>query len=383
MDHGGLKQNIVHHGRDETLEKRVSRTVARHDNGESELAKRRASHRPSGRLRRQSRASYPERHVAHGVEASRVSESETSGGVSRTKSSSRLSSRRKAGSGDRGPNSVSRRGPDARDRALKRLGRLGLRELWRYRELLYFLTWKNILIQYKQAVLGVAWAVLNPILTMIVFTVIFNKLLGVGSGKYGVPYPVFVYAACCPGTCSPARCRAPASSLVGNANLITKVYFPRLVIPGSAVLGKSPNFLISFVVLMVLMAVYRVAPTWNARLAAVLRAARAGHGDGRLAVAERPVCALPRRAVHHPVPGADLDVPVARHVSREQDPAGKWSVIYSLNPMTGVIGGFRWALFGEQPPSTLFWLSAAMVVVVFVGGLYYFRRMERVFADLV
>ncbi len=124
---------------------------------------------------------------------------------------------------------------------------MGLRELWQYRELLYFLTWKNILIQYKQAVLGVAWAVLNPVLTMIVFTVIFNKLLHVGTGDYNVPYPVFVYAGLLPWNLFSGSLSSAGTSLVGNSNLITKVYFPRLVIPGSAVLGQLPDFLISFV----------------------------------------------------------------------------------------------------------------------------------------
>ena len=135
--------------------------------------------------------------------------------------------------------------------------RLGVRELWRYRELLYFLTWKSILIQYKQAVLGVAWAVLNPVLTMIVFTVIFNKFLHIGTGGYPVAYPLFVYAGLLPWNLFSGSLSSAGTSLVGNANLITKVYFPRLVIPGSAVLGNVPNFLISFGVLILLMVGYR------------------------------------------------------------------------------------------------------------------------------
>ncbi len=127
--------------------------------------------------------------------------------------------------------------------------KLELLDLWRYRELLYFLTWKSILIQYKQAVLGIAWAVLNPVLTMIVFTVIFNKFLHIGTGNYPVAYPVFVYAGLLPWNLFSGSLSSAGTSLVGNANLITKVYFPRLVIPGSAVLGNLPNFLISFVVL--------------------------------------------------------------------------------------------------------------------------------------
>ena len=196
--------------------------------------------------------------------------------------------------------------------------RLGLRELWQYRELLYFLTWKSILIQYKQAVLGVAWAVLNPVLTMIVFTVIFNKLLHVGTGRYPVAYPLFVYAGLLPWNLFSGSLSSAGTSLVGNANLITKVYFPRLVIPGSAVLGNVPNFLISFVVLMRADGGLPGGAHLERRLSAVLHSARATHGHGRLAVAERAVCALSRRAVHHPVPRPDLDVPVVRHVSDEQ-----------------------------------------------------------------
>jgi len=259
---------------------------------------------------------------------------------------------------------------------------LRLKELWRYRELLYFLTWKSILIQYKQAVLGVAWAVLNPILTMIVFTVIFNKLLHVGTGGYSVAYPVFVYAGLLPWNLFSGSLSSAGLSLVGNANLITKVYFPRLVIPGSAVLGNVPNFLISLVVLVVLMAIYRVVPTWNViwlpflALLALLTAMGVSLWLSALYVLYRDV--------QYIIP---FLVQIWMYMSPVMYPTSKipqkWMWLYSLNPMTGVIGGFRWALFGEQEPNSLFWLSAAMVVVLFMSGLYYFRRMERVFADLV
>ena len=259
---------------------------------------------------------------------------------------------------------------------------LRLKELWRYRELLYFLTWKNILIQYKQAVLGVAWAVLNPVLTMIVFTVIFNKLLHVGTGNYPVAYPVFVYAGLLPWNLFSGSLASAGTSLVGNSNLITKVYFPRLVIPGSAVLSQLPNFLISFAVLVVLMAAYRVAPTWNVillpffTLLALLTAVGVSLWLSALYVLYRDV--------QYIIP---FLVQIWMYLSPVMYPTSKipakYLWVYSLNPMTGVIGGFRWALFGEQAPNRLFWISALMVVVVFVSGLYYFRRMERVFADLV
>jgi lipopolysaccharide transport system permease protein len=263
--------------------------------------------------------------------------------------------------------------------------RLGLRELWRYRELLYFLTWKNILIQYKQAVLGIAWAVLNPILTMIVFTVIFNKLLHVGTGVYNVPYPVFVYAGLLPWNLFSGSLSSAGASLVGNANLITKVYFPRLVIPGSAVLGQIPNFLISLVVLAVLMVGYHVTPTWQIvllpffTLLALATAMGVSLWLSALYVLYRDV----QYIIPFLVQIWMYISPVMYPISKIKTFPGWVQVIYNLNPMTGVIGGFRWALFGEAAPSGLSWLSALMVVVVVVSGLYYFRRMERVFADLV
>ncbi len=262
---------------------------------------------------------------------------------------------------------------------------LRLKELWRYRELLYFLTWKNILIQYKQAVLGVAWAVLNPIITMIVFTIIFSKFLHVGTGsKGGLPYPVFVYAGLLPWNLFSGSLSSAGTSLVGNSNLITKVYFPRLVIPGSAVLGQVPNFLISFVVLIVLMVAYHVAPTWNVvflpffTLLALATAMGVSLWLSALYVLYRDV--------QYIIP---FLVQIWMYVSFVMYPPdtipAKWLWLFSLNPMTGVIEGFRWALFGHQyqAPNWEFWISVLMVLVVLMSGLYYFRRMERVFADLV
>jgi len=261
--------------------------------------------------------------------------------------------------------------------------RLGLRELWQYRELLYFLTWKNILIRYKQAVLGVAWALLNPIITMVVFTVVFNKLLGVSSGSYGVPYAVFTFTGLLPWNLFATSLTSAGTSLVGNANLITKVYFPRLVIPTSSVLSTLPDFLLGFLVLVVLMAVYKVAPTWNVVflpffvLLALVTALGVSLWLSALYVLYRDV----QYIIPFLVQLWFFLSPVTYPISKI--PQGKWSVIYNLNPMTGVIGGFRWCLLGQQAPNSMFWLSAAMTLVVFVGGLFYFRRMERIFADVV
>jgi lipopolysaccharide transport system permease protein len=263
--------------------------------------------------------------------------------------------------------------------------KLGLRELWQYRELLYFLTWKSVLIRYKQAVLGVVWAVLNPVLTMIVFTVIFNKILGVGTGKYGVPYPVFVYSGLLSWNLFSGALSGAGLSLVGNANLITKVYFPRLVIPTSAVLAGLPDFLISFVVFIVLMAVYGVPPTWNVVflpflvLLAMVTALAVSLWLSALHVLYRDVAYIIPFIVQLWMFISPVMYPTDRIATYKP-----WvQVIYNLNPMTGVIGGFRWALLGQRAPSSLFWLSTAMVLVIFISGLYYFRRMERIFADVV
>jgi lipopolysaccharide transport system permease protein len=262
---------------------------------------------------------------------------------------------------------------------------LGLRELWRYRELLYFLTWRDILVRYKQAVLGVAWAILQPVLTMVVFTVIFNKVLGVTSGSYGVPYPIFSYAGLLPWQLFSGALSRSGTSLVGNAALVTKVYFPRLVIPTSGVLGTLPDFLISCCVFAVLMLVYGVAPTWNIVflpllvLLALVTALGVSLWLSALNVLYRDV----QYIIPFLIQLWMFISPVVYPASRIDTYPGWVQVIYNLNPMTAVIGGFRWALLGQQSPNQLVWVSAAAVLAVFVGGVYYFRRMERIFADVV
>ncbi len=258
---------------------------------------------------------------------------------------------------------------------------LRLGELWHYRELLYFLTWRDVKIRYKQTALGVAWAVLQPLITMVIFSVIFGQLAKLPSD--GIPYPVFSYAALLPwGLFSGALQRA-GTSLVTNANLLTKVYFPRLVIPISAVTAGLVDFVISFAVLLGLMLYYGIMPTWAILtipllvLLVVLTALAVSLWLSALNVQYRDV----QYMIPFLIQAWMYASPVA--YSTGLVPTGPWRVIYGLNPLAGVIQGFRWALLGGNPPDELISISVAMVLLLLVSGLYYFRRMERTFADVV
>jgi lipopolysaccharide transport system permease protein len=262
--------------------------------------------------------------------------------------------------------------------------RLELRELWKYRELLYFLTWRDILVRYKQAVLGVAWAMLQPFLMMVVFTVIFNRVLGITSPTADVPYAVFSFTGLLPWQFFAGSLSRCGASLVGNANLLTKVYFPRLVIPMSAVGAGLVDLGLSFVVLVGLMAAYGVVPTWHVVFLplfialALLTALAVGLWLSALNVLYRDVAYIIPFLVQLWMFLSPVIYPISKI------PAGPLRVAIALNPMTGVIGGFRWALLGQQQlPAGYMWISTAMVALLFFSGLYYFRRMERVFADVV
>jgi lipopolysaccharide transport system permease protein len=260
--------------------------------------------------------------------------------------------------------------------------RLGLAELWRYRELLGFLTWRDILIRYKQAVLGVAWALLQPFLTMVVFTVIFSYVMKPSTSSSGDPYAVTTYVALLPWLLFASGTQRAGTSLVGNANLLTKVYFPRLVIPLSAVLGGLVDFAISFVVLFGLMAFYHIAPTWNVLFLPLFIA---------LTVVTAFAVSLWLSALNVLYRDVQYIIPFMIQLWMYLSPViwsvsslpESWQRVVYLNPMTGVIQAFRWSLLGQTRPSGLVLISTGAVLVILVGGLFYFRRMERVFADVV
>ncbi len=264
---------------------------------------------------------------------------------------------------------------------------LNLRDLWRYRELIYFLIWRDIKVRYKQTALGVAWAVLQPVLTMVVFTFIFGRVANVPTD--GVPYPIFSYTGLLPWGLFTKAISDAGRSLITNRSMITKVYFPRLVIPLASVLSGMVDFGISFVVLLGLMAYYNFAPassyqvvlTWRILLLpffillALITALGAGLWLSALNVLYRDI--------NHLLPFLTqfwlFVTPVAYSASMFSE---KMQFLMSFNPMTGVVEGFRWALLGlGSAPGTYFWISVLISVITMVSGLFYFRRMERTFAD--
>jgi lipopolysaccharide transport system permease protein len=258
---------------------------------------------------------------------------------------------------------------------------IGLKELWDYRELLYFLMWRDIKVRYKQTALGAAWAIIQPFFMMIVFSLFFGRLGKIPSD--GIPYPVFVYCALLPWQLFSFALSESSNSLVGNQNLITKVYFPRLVVPISAVLGGLIDFAIAFVILLAMMAYYGIVPGIAIVtlplfiLLAVMTALGVGLWLSALNVQYRDV----RYTIGFLTQFWLFATPVAYPSSLV--PA-KWRALYGLNPMAGVVEGFRWALLGKaDPPGALLAVSIGVVILILIGGLYYFRRMEQTFADIV
>jgi len=258
---------------------------------------------------------------------------------------------------------------------------LGLKELWQYRELLFFLTWRDIKVRYKQTALGAAWAIIQPLFTMLVFTIFFGRLAKVPSD--GIPYPLFSYTALVPWQLFAYALTESSNSVVANERLITKVYFPRLVVPLASVLAALVDFAIAFTLVIAMMAWYHVRPTWavlTLPLFVVFTTATAlgvGLWLSALNVQYRDV----RYTLTFLVQFWLFASPVA--YSSTLVPA-RWRPLYGLNPMAGVIEGFRWALLGKsQAPGLMLAVSGLVVALVLVGGLYYYRRMEKTFADLV
>ena len=258
---------------------------------------------------------------------------------------------------------------------------LNLEELWRYRELLYFLSWRDIKVRYKQTVLGILWAVIQPLMTMVIFSLFFGKLANMPSD--GIPYPIFAYAALVPWTFFANGLTQSSNSLVQNASVIKKVYFPRLIIPVSSALSGVVDFLFAFAVLVGMMFFYGTVPTSNVVWlpCLVLLAFVSVLGVGLW------LCAMnvQFRDVRHTIPFLTqfwlFATPVAYPSSLLPE---HWRLIYGLNPMVGVVEGFRWTLLGgNTSPGPVIIMSCAAASGVLFTGLYYFRRMERTFADIV
>src|SRR5215210_3583709 len=257
-----------------------------------------------------------------------------------------------------------------------------LGELWEHRELLYFLVWRDVKVRYKQTFLGAAWAILQPVATMVVFSLFFGRLAGVPSD--GVPYPVFSLAGLVPWTFFSTGLVQSANSLVGSQNLLTKVYFPRLAIPIAAVLAGVVDFAIAFLVLLGLMLSYGIAPPaarvlWLAPLLLLAFATALGVGLWLSALNVR------YRDVRYILPFLVqlwlFATPIAYPSSLLSEP---WRTLYGLNPMAGVVEGFRWALLGtDTAPGPILAVSSLVAVLILVTGAFYFRRMEKTFADVV
>jgi lipopolysaccharide transport system permease protein len=260
-------------------------------------------------------------------------------------------------------------------------GRQYWRDLWRYRELFYFLAWRDIAVRYKQTVIGVAWSLVRPLATMIVFTLVFGTVAKLPS--HGAPYAVFVFAALLPWQFFSSALQESSNSLINNSNMISKVYFPRLVVPVSAVIVSLVDFMIAFAVLLVFLWWYRVVPDWR-----ILTLP----GFVLLVFAITVGAGLWFSALNVEYRDFRYIVPFVVQLGIFVSPVGfssaivpqRWELLYALNPIVGVIDGFRWAIIPGQPISWLaVMLSVALAVGLFTSGMWYFRKMERHFADVI
>lgn len=261
-------------------------------------------------------------------------------------------------------------------------GKLGLGELWEYRELLYFLTWRDILVRYKQTILGAAWAILQPFMTMVVFTLFFGKLANLSTD--GIPGPIFYFSGLVIWTFFSTRLNLAANSMVNSANMIKKIYFPRLALPIATVVGGVVDFAIAFAVLLAMMLYYGIMPTlsvvWLPFFVILAIAATLGVSLWLAAMN------VQFRDIRYTVPFITqfwlFATPLAYPTSLIEDPF--YRVLYALNPMVGVVDGFRWALLGlDDAPTVSILLATAISFILLFSGAYYFRRIEKTFADVV
>ena len=256
------------------------------------------------------------------------------------------------------------------------------KDLWRYRELFYFLAWRDILVRYKQTAIGVAWALLRPFLTMVVFTVVFGQIANLPSE--GIPYPILVFAGMLPWQFFSNALTECSNSLIFNSNLISKVYFPRLIVPTSAVIVSFVDFLLSGIIMLGLMVWYNFVPDWRILMLPVfiLIAFAAAIGAGLWFAALNVEYRDFRYVVPFIVQFGLYISPVgfSSNIVPEQ-----WRLLYSVNPMVGVIDGFRWAILGDG--HAIYWpgflLSLGLVGTVLTTGIWYFRKVERTFADVI
>lgn len=258
---------------------------------------------------------------------------------------------------------------------------LRLADLWEYRELLYFLVWRDLKARYKQTLLGAAWAILQPLLATIIFSLVFGYLVKVPT--QGIPYPIFAYAALLPWNYFADALRRSSTSVVNSAHLISKVYFPRLILPLSGVFGSLVDFGLAFIVLVGMMVYYQVALTPALFLLPALIL---------LAMATALGVSLWLAALNVQYRDVTYLIPFLTQVWMYATPVvysstlipERWRALYGLNPMAGVVEGFRWALLGQgQAPGPLLWVSVGVVLFLLIGGLFFFRRMERTFADVI
>jgi lipopolysaccharide transport system permease protein len=267
-------------------------------------------------------------------------------------------------------------------RPSKGLAALNLRDLWLYRELIYFMTWRDLKVRYKQTLLGAGWAILRPFLTMVVFSIFFGNLAKVPSD--GIPYPIFAYTGLLPWELFATALNVASRSLVQNSNMITKVYFPRVILPLASILAGVVDFAIAFVILIGMMFYYHITPSqavWTLPLYLLLTLVTALGVGLWLSAAN-----VMYRDIGYVTPFMTqfwmYITPIAYGASLVPE---KWKLVYSLNPMVGVVNGFRWALLGKgqgAPTDTLL-ISIVVSLAVLISGLVYFRRMERIFADMV